>query len=1156
MDRSVIVRLRAEVAQFKSAMAESSAAVTGVGVAAQAAGAKATAAEQAKATAARVATREANLSTTATGRMVLSAEKNRQAWVTSGRAIAITGAIITAAVFGMTKAAVQWESDWAGVTKTVSGTPAQLSAVEEGLRGLARELPTTHTQIAAVAAAAGQLGVATPDVVGFTEVMVALGETTNMTAEEAATSIAQISNVMGTLDREGTEGISRLASTVVELGNNSATTERDIINMAQRIAAAGKLIGLSEADILSISAAMASVGINAESGGTAVSKVFQEMSKTVATGGEDLEAFARVADMSAQEFARAFTEDPAQAFNTFTQGLGRIKEEGGNVFAVLEELGFADIRVSNALLTMATSGDLLTDSLALGAAAWEENTALMAEAERRYATTESRLRVTKSAIQDVAISMGEGLLPVVAGAADAFSSFTAGIGRLPDPLLKTAGGLLAVAGPLALVAGGFLMTFPRILETTRALGDMNIISPRVTAGVGKMGGAFLKTAGYAGAFLVLAGVLGTIADKLIHDVVPGAEHLEAAIKSMSTSGTQNLSALDDQFSNFGSLLGVNRSSVMDLGSAMDDVFRDDAFRWMERAVGAIPGITEGFEQVEERFRSLDQQMATMVNSGNAEEVRESLDAIFALGEEKGYSVEQMNTLFSKTTDALFGVEDAAGGADGAMEGMVTRVNSLTGEVEELTEAEQELLDTMGEADASFIDFAGAMDAVIAKNKEVAQSTADATESAEDSWEDFYDGTSFAMDAWLTALEEQVQAQSDWEANMLLLSGRVSDGVLEELHRMGAEGAPLVAALVDGTGEELERMEVLFGESAPLAVESYAQGFADSIPVMRAAAAQLGVEAYEEMSRRLSEGEITLQQAIDEYDLTLEPIAVEADTAPAWFRINGFIVTVDKETGIIKIDGNPKLAISTVAQLLKDVGLSHEAITINGEPLNAEITLGQLLAFVKSSEEPISIAGDNTEGAGALRNLLVLVSRSEEWIDVDADTSEATSTTRRWQPPPKTGTVNYIPHMAGWTPPVKTGYINYISTATDFATGGYTGDGGKYEVAGEVHRGEWVTTKERTSQYLPILQDIHSGKYPKPYWSGGPVGFTLPGYAEGGQVAAATRGGGSGDSTTNTTVYNHIEMRVDARDLAGLRSLEEFMEESRRWERQRTGAGNR
>jgi TP901 family phage tail tape measure protein len=215
------------------------------------------------------------------------------------------------------KAAVDWESSWAGVTKSVDGAGQEM---EDSLRGLAKTLPATHDDIAAVAEAAGQLGVKTGDVVGFTETMIKLGETTNLTADEAATSIAQISNVMGTLDREGTAGVDRFANALVALGNNGASTERDILSMASRIAGAAKVVGMTEADLLGVANAVSSVGIEAEAGGTAISNVLIDMSKAVKTGSDDLERFARVAGISADDFARAFSESPADAMNLFVKG--------------------------------------------------------------------------------------------------------------------------------------------------------------------------------------------------------------------------------------------------------------------------------------------------------------------------------------------------------------------------------------------------------------------------------------------------------------------------------------------------------------------------------------------------------------------------------------------------------------------------------------------------------------------------------------------------------------------------------------------------------------------------------------------------------------------------------------------------------------------
>src|SRR5690606_31170975 len=154
------------------------------------------------------------------GRLAKSADQNREAWDRAGTALTAFGAVTTVAMGATVKAAMDWESAWTGVLKTVDGTPAQLAAVETGLRQLAKTLPASHQEIAAVAEAAGQLGVSTPGIVDFTKTMIDLGETTNLTSDEAATAIAQMANVMGLKLDGSTDDVQRFGATLVELGNN------------------------------------------------------------------------------------------------------------------------------------------------------------------------------------------------------------------------------------------------------------------------------------------------------------------------------------------------------------------------------------------------------------------------------------------------------------------------------------------------------------------------------------------------------------------------------------------------------------------------------------------------------------------------------------------------------------------------------------------------------------------------------------------------------------------------------------------------------------------------------------------------------------------------------------------------------------------------
>ena len=311
-------------------------------------------------------------------------------------------------------ASTEFESAITGVFKTVEGTPEQLAAVSEGIRAMSLEIPSTTTEIAAVAEAAGQLGIATDDVLSFTRTMLDLGQSTNLSAEEAASALAKFANITGT----AAEDYGRLGSVIVGLGNNFATTEADIVSMAMRLASTGALTGLSEANIMALATALSSVGIEAEAGGSAISKLLKQFEVMVATGSPKLADFARVAGMSAEEFSQAWGRDAVGALSDFIVGLGSVDAAGGSSVAVLDELGITETRLSNAVLALASSGDLLTRSVSLANSAWEENTALADEANKRYATTESQLAILDNSFTELKRAVGDVFAPAVRQAAE------------------------------------------------------------------------------------------------------------------------------------------------------------------------------------------------------------------------------------------------------------------------------------------------------------------------------------------------------------------------------------------------------------------------------------------------------------------------------------------------------------------------------------------------------------------------------------------------------------------------------------------------------------------------------------------------------------------------------------------------------------------
>lgn len=334
-----------------------------------------------------------------------------------GVSIGLLAAPLIAGLGESVRQAVEFESAFAGVRKTVDASEAEFAALEQAILEMATSpdeltssLANADTALARIMELGGQLGVDGVDnLTKFTETVALLGMTTNLSVESAATELARFANVTGM----PIANIDRLGSVIVDLGNNMATTEAEIVEMAQRLAGAGTVVGLTEPEVLALSAALSSVGINAEAGGSAFSRVMLKIQEAVDGGGAELARFADVAGVSASDFTTAWETDPANALNAFLLGLRDANAEGANMSAILGDLELDEIRTRDALLRLITGQDQLTEALGIANDAWDDNTALVEEASRRADTTESSLNRLRNNVDELARSTGEALTPAL-----------------------------------------------------------------------------------------------------------------------------------------------------------------------------------------------------------------------------------------------------------------------------------------------------------------------------------------------------------------------------------------------------------------------------------------------------------------------------------------------------------------------------------------------------------------------------------------------------------------------------------------------------------------------------------------------------------------------------------------------------------------------
>lgn len=317
-----------------------------------------------------------------------------------GATVAIGQGLVTAA-----RAGVQWESAFAGVAKTVDATEAELATLSSGIRQMATEIPIAATELAGIAEAAGALGVAKGDILAFTETAALIGVTTDVSSDQAATALGQLSNVLGLT----ADDYERFGSTLVDLGNQGASTESAILGIATRSGAASELIGMATDETLAWAASVANLGIETEAAGSSLQVFFVSAAKMVSEAGSELDILAETAGMTADAFSQLFAEDSSAALQAFITGLGDLDQ--AQQLATLSALGFNDVRITRTLLGLASNTDNLTASLKISEGAWRDNTAMAAEAEKRFETSASELQILENRAIDAAIATSQELNP-------------------------------------------------------------------------------------------------------------------------------------------------------------------------------------------------------------------------------------------------------------------------------------------------------------------------------------------------------------------------------------------------------------------------------------------------------------------------------------------------------------------------------------------------------------------------------------------------------------------------------------------------------------------------------------------------------------------------------------------------------------------------
>lgn len=691
------------------------------------------------------------------------------------------------------QASMDFESAITGVAKTTDLTDEELAAMSDSIKALSTEIPATTEEIAAVAEAAGQLGIQKDALLDFTEIMTMLGTATNMTADEAATALARFANITGM----ATDNYGRLGSVIVDLGNNFATTESEIVAMGTRLASAGKLAGLTEPEIMALAAAMSSVGIEAEAGGTAMTQTLNAIEKAVAKGGDDLAEFARIAGMSSEEFSSAWKNDAMSALTSFIGGLGKLDEQGESTVLVLEDLGLTGIRQSNMLKALGLAADQMTGAVNTANTAWQQNTALTNEANKRYATAQSRLTMMQNAYNNLKVAIGDAYTPALS---EAYGVGTKVLNEITKFVQANPGVVAAITG-LSTALGAAAVAAAAFALKAKIAAAAAAFLTTVTPGVNMIMGVA------AAVGVVTAGIIA-LASSAANDAVPSVKELTEAARGMREAMDDAKATYDETVTSTMAAAGVADTYIGKLEELeAAGLNTDEQHRQYHNTLALLCQV------VPELADYIDLETDTI--NGGTEALRANTEAWKQNAMQQAYQ-DQLTELYSQYSAVLIEAEENSIG--------------LTKAQYSLEAAQQKLSDTYAQMDALWADAQKQADAYYDQYGYYTDATAFLSQEYYDLQNSIYDTNNEIWAAeksiknYNKAMEEDADAVSDAEAEIALAEEAVKNLTASMNEGTGAseEAAAQVSefqAAISGVQEKINALVESYNEAYSAAYES-------------------------------------------------------------------------------------------------------------------------------------------------------------------------------------------------------------------------------------------------------------------------------------------------------------------------------------------------
>lgn len=774
----------------------------------------------------------------------------------AARDVAATGAVISGAITGLAVTAVakfaSFDAAFSSVRANVQGSAEDFKLLRQAAIDAGGDTQYTAEEAAKAQNELGKAGVSTAAILsGGLRGALALAASGQVevadAAETAATAMTQF--------RLSGEEVPHLADL---LAAGAAKAQGGVTDLSYALRQSGLVasqFGLSVEETIGGLTAFASAGLLGSDAGTS----FRTMLLSLANPSTKSAAAMREYNIEAYDAQGNFVGLAALAEQLKTGFDGATQAQRDQALATI--FGTDAIRGANVLYEQGRKG------IVEWTRAVDDQGFAQKQAAELTDNLTGDLERLGGAFDSAMIIAGEGANGPLRDMVQMITALVDGYTELP-PVVQQGGLILGgIVGVAGLAASAFLAAAVQVTQLRANMTLLNGSAPTTRAALSSLAG-FLGANGPLG--------LGLIA---VTALVGGFIQRQMEARGRVDALRQSLNAQTGELTKYS-------RELIQAQLAQDPDFWDMVFN--PRMGGSI------YDRAESIGVSLDTITQAAEGSTAALDelraMREGAEGDFARWRELNGLVNDVENLAEETGNAKDQQEQLNRAEEAGAESAATLAEELTnveGVTRSVTEAEAERMSELADADAAFVSFGDAMTTVQEKGKALAEQTAADTESSKDSWEDYYDGVTVSTEGILEELRRQVEAQTNWESNMLALAGRVSQGTIDELARLGPEGAPLVAELVTASDAELAEMEQLYHERSAAATNAFADNLTRAAPVLAALAGVAGQGVADETARKLAEGTTTLEQIVNDWKLTVEGFVpvVQIDTATALSKLS-------------------------------------------------------------------------------------------------------------------------------------------------------------------------------------------------------------------------------------------------------------------------------